>query len=244
MTNLLFPTDFSMNTSAPLAWARLFAFKTGATITLLHVYQPMLPDTTLPTATDPGLGMTASLELEDISRRHLTDLADQLHQEGLSVRADWRIGSVEDEIIQAAQDHSADLIVMGRSALNTFFDRLAGSSVTDVASAATCPVLVVPTPDDDATQAVLPVQVHTIGYAMQPKTNLSDVSIQTDSLVEAFGATLQVLTEDQLDHHTADLLVMELYPQGGFLDKLIHPNRTAALVEKSTVPVLVYHQPK
>jgi nucleotide-binding universal stress UspA family protein len=34
-----------------------------------------------------------------------------------------------------------------------------------------------------------------------------------------------------------------LYPQTGFLDKLFHPSYAAALITKSDVPVLVYHQP-
>lgn len=242
MTNLLFPTDFSTHSTAALDWVRLFAQKTGATITLLHVYQPMIPDSTLPTIGDPGLGVTASLEVEEISRRRLDELAAELRAENLSVLTDWRIGSVEDEILDAARTVSADLIVMGRSELNTFFDRLAGSAVTDVANEAVCPVLVVPTTETGG--AVRPAQVHTIAYAMQARTNRSDVSAQTDSLLEAFDAQLTILTEDQLTHITADLLVMELYPQAGFLDNLLHPNRTAALVQKADIPILIYHQPR
>ncbi|MFD2574215.1 universal stress protein [Spirosoma soli] len=242
MTNLLFPTDFSTNTNVALEWVRLFARKTGATITLLHVYQPIVQDSTLPTVGDPGLGVMASLEIEDISRQRLSELANQLQAEGFSVQTEWRIGSTEDEILDAAREYSADLIIMGRSDLSTFFDRLAGSAVTDVADGAVCPVLIVPTAPDG--EAVRPAQVRTIAYAMQARTTQNDVATQTDSLIEAFDAELSVLTDDKLDAVHADLIVMELYPQPGFLDKLLHPNRTTGLIEKSTVPVLVYHQPK
>ncbi|GAB3543491.1 universal stress protein [Spirosoma fluminis] len=241
MTNLLFPTDFSTNTNAALDWVRLFARKTGATITLLHVYQPMVPDSTLPTLGDPGMGITASREVEDISRRRLNELAATLQAEGLSVQTEWRAGGTENEILDAAKEYAADLIIMGRSDLSTFFDRLAGSAVSDVASDALCPVLIVPTSPEGG--AIRPAQVRTIAYAMQPRTTRSDVSAQTDSLVNAFDAELSVLTDDQIDNAHADLIVMELYPQPGFLDKLLHPNRTAALVEKSSVPVLIYHKP-
>lgn len=244
MTNLLFPTDFSSNNAAALGWAQLFARKTGATITLLHVFQPMIPDSTLPTIGDPGVGIAASQEVEIISRQRLTELAAELQQQGLSVQTDWRIGSPEDEILDVARDMSADLIVMGRSDLSSFFDRLTGSTVTGIAAEALCPVLIVPTHTDADTAAVGPAQVRTIAYAMQPRTTQSDVSAQTDSLVEAFDAELVVLTDDKLDNATADLIVMQLYPQSGFLDNLLHPNRTTALVEKSDVPILVYHTPK
>ncbi|GAB4050954.1 universal stress protein [Spirosoma litoris] len=242
MTNLLFPTDFSANTTAAQDWVRLFARKTGATITLLHVFQPMVPDSTLPTMGDPGLGLIASQEIEDISRERLGKLADQLRAEGLSVEVEWRIGFVDDGILDAARERSADLIVMGRSDLSTFFDRLAGSAVTDVADDAQCPVLIVPTTPDG--HAVRPAQVHTIAYAMQPETTQAKVTFQTESLVEAFDAQLLILTEDKLETAHADLIVMELQPASGFLDSLFHPNHLAKLIEKSEVPVLVYHEQK
>ena len=241
MTNLLFPTDFLTANTAALDWVRLFARKTGATITLVHVYRPMVADTTLPTFGDIGMGVAASQEVEEISRRQLDSLAATLQAERFSVQANWRIGSVEEEILAAATEFSADLIVMGRNELSTFFDRLAGSAISDVTEKAICPVLVVPTTGEG--HAVRPAQVRTIAYAMQAQTQQSDVSAQTDALVKTFDADLKILTEDQIDNPPVDLIVMQLYPQAGFLDNLLHPNHTAALVETSDVPVLVYHQP-
>jgi len=242
MTNLLFPTDFSNHTTAALDWVRLFANKTGATVTLLHVYQPMIPDSTLPTVGDPGLGIVASQEIEEISRQQINELATRLRAEGLSIEVEWRIGSVDDEILEVAKERSADLIVMGRSNLTTFFDRLAGSAVTDVAGEARCPVLIVPTTTEG--KSVRPAQVRTIAYAMQAQTTQAQVTFQTESLVDAFDAQLVVLTEDKLDNAQADLIVMELSPKAGFLDNLLHPNHTTALIEKSDIPVLVYHEKK
>ncbi|GAB3711410.1 hypothetical protein GCM10027592_48950 [Spirosoma flavus] len=242
MTNLLFPTDFSNSTDAALDWARLFAHKTGATITLLHVQQPIIPDTTLPTIADPGMGVIVAQEVEDISRQRLEILATTLRAEGLSVTTEWRLGAVEDEILDAALLFSADLIVMGRSDLSTFFARLAGSAVTDVADEARCPVLIIPMTEEG--KSIRPVQVHTIAYAMQSQTTQDVVTTQTESLVEAFDAELTVLTEDQLDNVHADLIVMQLYPKTGFLDEWLHPNHVSKLIEKSEVPVLVYHEKK
>ncbi|MBN8822089.1 MULTISPECIES: universal stress protein [unclassified Spirosoma] len=243
MTNLLFPTDFTANTRAAQDWVQLLAHKTGATVTLLHVYQPMIPDTTFPTVggiSEPGLGAVAAIELEDLSRQRLSELADQLRADGLSIKLDWRIGLVDDSILEAAREHSADLIVMGRSDLSTFFDRLAGSAVSDVADEARCPVLIVPTDPDGV--AIHPVQVRTIAYAMQSQTTRALVEYQTETLVKAFDAQLLIVTEDKLDTIQADLIVMQLYRQEGLLDKLLHPNPVGSLIEKSEVPVLVYHQ--
>ncbi len=46
---------------------------------------------------------------------------------------------------------------------------------------------------------------------------------QTDSLVDAFDARLEVLTEDKLNDAHADLIVMQLSPKAGFLDNLFTP---------------------
>ncbi|GAB3996021.1 hypothetical protein GCM10028807_37720 [Spirosoma daeguense] len=240
MTNLLFPTDFSDHTNAALDWVRLFAKKTGATITVVHIQQPVIPDTTLPNLGEPGLGTLAVQEIEEISRQQLEKLVTELQTDGLSVTTDWRIDSVEDGILDAAQEHSADLIVMGRSDLSTFFARLGGTAVTDVADGARCPVLIVPTSDEG--KAVRPAQVKTIAYAMQAQTTQDEVTTQTESLVKLFDAYLTVLTEEQLETVKADLIVMQMYPGGGFLDELFRPNHVAKLIEKSEVPVLVYHK--
>lgn len=241
MTNLLFPTDFSANNTVALDWVRLFARKTGATIILLHVYQPMIQDSTLPTIGDPGIGLVASQEIETISREQINQLAATLLAEGFSVDVEWRIGSVDDTILEVATERSADLILMGRSEVNTFFDRLAGSAVSDVADESICPVLIIPTAEG---HTMRPVEVHTIAYAMQPQTTQAEVTFQTESLVDAFDAKLVILTDDKLDDAHADLIVMQLAPKAGFLDNLLHPNHTTALVEKSDVPVLVYHDKK
>ena len=184
----------------------------------------------------------ASQGLEDIGRQQLNKLATQLQTEGLSVQVDWRVGSVEDSILEAAREYRSDLIVMGRSELSTFFDRLAGSAVTDVAGEANCPVLIVPVAAEG--EAVRPVQVRSIVYAMQPQTTQSLITFQTESLLKAFDAQLDVLTEDELDTIHADLVVMQLYPKAGFLDGLLHPNHVAQLVEKSNLPLLIYHEQK
>ena len=242
MTNLLFPTDFSINTAVALDWVRLFAHKTGATVTLLHVFRPMIPDTTLPTVGDAGMGVIASQEVEDISRRRLIELADELQGENISVQTDWRIGSVDDNILDAAREHSADLIVMGRSDLSTFFDRLAGSAVTDVADGAVCPVLIIPIPTEG--KAIRPTQVKIIAYAMQSQTTQALVTAQTESLLKTFDAELSVLTDDELDKPAADLIVMQFQPASGFLDNLLHPNHVNKLIQNAEVPLLVYHEQK
>jgi nucleotide-binding universal stress UspA family protein len=78
------------------------------------------------------------------------DIADRVARElkdsGVSARPDRRatvIGRVAGEILTAATDHGADLIVMGSRGLGEFSSLLVGSVTHKVLHAATCPVLVV-----------------------------------------------------------------------------------------------------
>lgn len=191
MKHILFPTDFSSSSSQALDWARFLTKRYEATLVLVHVYQPPLPDTTLPTIGDLGVGMAASYDVEHIGHEKLAELADQLRNEGLQIETDWRIGQVEDEILDAAKVFSADLIITGRHDINTFFDRLAGSAATDVALDAACPVLVVPAPHGDASPK--PVQMNEIVYATQLQFDEQNTLHQVVEIANAFGSKLHFL---------------------------------------------------
>ena len=197
MKTILFPTDFNTTTAA-LGWARLFASQPGASLLLLHVFQPAPPDTTLPTVGTLGLGSESSLHLDDFSRDQLLEMADQLRAEGLTVTTDWRIDSVENGILTAATDSDADLIITGRSELNNFFDRLVGSATTGIARHAHCPVLIVPAHTISGNNAEnqaynAPAQLRTIVFASSLQTDDVGVMRQVVELAHTFGATVQVL---------------------------------------------------
>ncbi|RIV21593.1 universal stress protein [Fibrisoma montanum] len=281
MQNILFPTDFTNATEPTLSWVRLFTRQFNAKLTVLHVYQPVVPDTTLPTIGDPGIGATASEELLRISQDNLSDLVAKLQADGLTVDAEWRVGAVEDEIIQVARDLNADLIITGRSDVTTFFDRLAGSAATDVAMQAPCPVLVVPTLAQEH-EVLRPAQVKTVVYTTQLEFEETRILKQVVELVKVFETPLHVLKVkadnqpdvyddaynlaqfqrifgtdqlqietvkargvtdgllDYLAHREVDLLVMTTRERG-FLDGLLQPSITERMLNRTSVPVLVYH---
>lgn len=191
MKTILFPTDFTNTSHHALSWAKFFAHQYDATLIVLHVYQLPMPDTTLPTMGDLGMGAIASVELEQIGRENLEKFVAQLRSDGFTADPDWRMGSVDDEIINSANDHHADLIVTGRSELTGFFDRLVGSAATDVARAATCPVLVVPTSDEETADRL--IHIKQVVYATQLEFDERAMMAQVLSLARTFGATLTLV---------------------------------------------------
>lgn len=194
MKTILLPTDFTTNTQLAADWAKLFARQYNAKLIVLHVYQPPLPDATIPTLGDIGTGMMANADLEQIGRENVEKVVDQLRREGFTADSDWRMGNVEDEIVNAANELDADLIVTGRSAMTGFFDRLVGSAATDIARAATCPVLVVPNLTDEQTPA--PVQVKHITYATVLEFDESEMMAQAQAVAQAFEADMHLVNVD------------------------------------------------
>ncbi|WP_128545481.1 universal stress protein [Larkinella soli] len=238
MRNIVFATDFTETSPYALDWARLFARQFGATLTLLHVYQPMVPDTTLPVLNDPGEGLTASQDIERLSQQRLEQLAAQLTAEGLVVQTDWRAGEVKDEIMKAIADHTAHLLIISRHQADTFFDRLAGDKATAVAHDAPCPVLLIPG-DEDAVRTA-PQQIRSINYVMQQATTQAEASRQTSDLADAFGLAIHFVTVEQFEPKAADLVIVTDYRPTG----LFTTNPADTVLRKAEGPVLVFHPVK
>jgi nucleotide-binding universal stress UspA family protein len=242
MKNFLLPLDFTDTTGHTLDWARLLTRTFNAKLTLVHVYEPVVADTTVPNLGDPGVGATAALDLEPLAAQRIAALVDQLAAEGLDVQGEMLIGHPEDGILEAAKRFISDLIITGRSDVSTFFDRLAGSAANDIARDAICPVLLVPAVDPTR-QVVKAPAIRTVAYVMQPKTTQDLVSKEAGPLATAFGAELKVLMPDAIDNLSGDVLVMHRYEQGA-LDGLFGADKAARFLTDTGVPVLVYHDAK
>jgi nucleotide-binding universal stress UspA family protein len=120
----------------------------------------------------------------------LQELAEKLEKEGFTTRIETRFGSIDDEIIEVADEIKPDLIVMGRSHIDTFFDWLAGSSAADVAMTAHCPVLVVPTLDHGKSHAV---SLETIAYATQLEFDENHILRPVIQLARSFQSHLRLV---------------------------------------------------
>ncbi len=252
MKSFLLPLDFTDTDQHLIAWARLLTRQFGAKLTLFHVHQPAMIDTTLPNVGSPGLDMTGAdmsalgagaevaRELDDLARQRLKTLVDELAAEGLDVQGELALGTdPEAEILTAAKTFQVDLIIIGHRENETFFDRLAGSAAPDVAAHATCPVLIIPMVDVHKGYTGAP-KIEKVVYVMQSHTTQDNVSKQAEPLATAFGAELKVLMPEKIDGLSGDILVMQRYEHGA-LDGLFGPAKADKFLTTSPVPVLIYH---
>jgi nucleotide-binding universal stress UspA family protein len=150
MKRILCPTDFSASAAAAERQAASLASALGAEVLLIHVASeaPLWREGMITTTFKQVFeGQRKWAEAELARRAHV--LTDQ----GLVARSVVKVGVAWSEIIRAAADEHADLIVMGtqgRSGLERF---LMGSVAERVLRVAPCPVLTVrPTPDDGGSE--------------------------------------------------------------------------------------------
>ncbi len=139
--HILAPLDFSSSSLDAVEYAIQLAHGLGATLTLMHVLEPVSYDL------DCGLGL---IEQEGRKRDHwnrqLTELKDLVTSSGLTADVEISGGIPSDAILASALRHRADLVVMGTHGRRGVSDWRFGSVADAVLRRATCPVLTVKTP--------------------------------------------------------------------------------------------------
>ena len=139
---ILVPLDFSAPSDAALEYARTVATRFGASLHLLHV------------ADDPYRALYSAEvyvpEVEGLRDEILTDatgrLKDRLQSSDireLGATAEAVIGTPPSSIVEYAESHDIDLIVMGTHGRGGMSHLLMGSVAERVVRTAPCPVLTV-----------------------------------------------------------------------------------------------------
>ncbi len=138
LKSILVPVDFSECAAKALQYALPFARQFGATILVAHVIQPYIP---IPEMTGVDVELIDA-QMHEAAKRELTTLCNSLPDD-ISYEQVLRVGNAQLEIVKAAKELAADLIIVsthGRSGLAHVF---LGSTAERVTRHAGCPVLVV-----------------------------------------------------------------------------------------------------
>ena len=140
--HVLVPVDFGPRSAKVVDFARAMGSSLHAAVHLVHVleqpfmtagpYEFHLPDT--PARRE---------RLYAQARAHLSLMAEDLRLNGLVATSEIRIGRASDEIVKAAVDYGADLIVIGRAERGGLQQLLAGGMAEQVSRRVECPVLTV-----------------------------------------------------------------------------------------------------
>ena len=142
---ILFATDFSEGSEAALQFASLLAAATNASLLIQHT------DDTTPGMVFGDVGYGYVPDVDDIARREY----DRLRQivpsvDGVDHEHIFTRGVAAEEILSTAKREHVDLIVIGTHGRSGVSRLLMGSVAEAVVRRATCPVLTVKQPIDDA----------------------------------------------------------------------------------------------
>ncbi|MCS6857564.1 MAG: universal stress protein [Deltaproteobacteria bacterium] len=132
--SILCPIDFSEASQRALGLACDLAQVFSAEVHVIHVYQ-------LSAYASPNSGLARDLESQ--VRRELEQFVGPAVQRGIPVRTGLRMGIPYVEIVEAAREIPADLIVMGTTGKTGLQHFLLGSVAERVVRSAEVPVLTV-----------------------------------------------------------------------------------------------------
>ena len=137
LKRILCPIDFDEHSGRALARAEDLALRHGAELRLLHVFpsrpEPVpMPRTGFPAEADRGGGS------------HLEALAEMIRERGVRCEAATLHGDPAFQILQAARDVEADLVVMATHGRKGVSRVVLGSVTEAVLHATPCPLLTIP----------------------------------------------------------------------------------------------------
>lgn len=145
MKKILVPVDGSEISLKAAAQAVELAKKFGSEVTFLSVVQLELPF--FETATIPQNFIQIQEELETAASRESEKLLDSLIKDyrdtGVTMDKKVLIGTVDEEIVDFAEQEEYDLILMGRRGFSPAKRFFVGSTTKKVLAAAPCSVMVV-----------------------------------------------------------------------------------------------------
>ncbi len=140
LQRILVPVDFSACSKKALQYAAAFAEQFKARLLVLHVVELYPIDYVFGVTTDTveskRLLQRAEAELARVRRQYP-------NRRRWSIQTSVRLGKPYQEIVKAAREHRAQLVIMGTHGYTGFLHFQLGSTAERVVRAAPCPVLVV-----------------------------------------------------------------------------------------------------
>ena len=139
LKRILVPLDFSRPSRRTLRFARDWASRFGSEVCLLHVVEAIAPIGAF--GAEPLAPLPPPEDFHKLARTELEALAAAEFPESVKVSVHLRDGVPYDEIVTAARELTADLIIIATHGHTGLARALLGSTAERVVRHAMCPVL-------------------------------------------------------------------------------------------------------
>lgn len=140
---ILVPVDFSQQSEKTLQYAVGFARQNRASLTLLHVVEPVIYPAEMGFAGAGGSLETMELNMQDTAKARLQEWVETHVPDDVPTRTHLRIGNPYLEITGVAKKIKADMIIISTHGYTGLMHVFLGSTAERVVRHATCPVLTV-----------------------------------------------------------------------------------------------------
>lgn len=140
---LLYATDFSKASARALDEAIKLAKENDAELLVLHVIEPVTAYVTGEDFGSAGLYMKLEETTKKEAESSMHKLMDKLQKSKVKAKSLLLKGTPHDQIVKAAKNRNADMIVIGTHGRTGLSKLFMGSVAGKVVSTATCPVLTV-----------------------------------------------------------------------------------------------------
>lgn len=185
---IILPVDFSTRSASTAAHARILARQYDATVVALHVMRPFQ-------LAAEGVDVPSAAVLDWYTQQKPlleSQLADfvKIYLPGCKVRTLFREGDPATEIIKAANDEKADLILLSTHGYGPFRRFLLGSVAGKVLNDSHIPVLTgahIEVPSDEAEH------IKTIVVAIEVDARAAKLIAAGNSMAKSFGAQLHIV---------------------------------------------------
>ena len=189
MKNILVPTDFSPNANKALDFAVQIARQAKAQINLIHACD--LIDTIF--KDNQTMYKEHNQTISDKANENLSLLKKSIEDtENLSVHIKLYKGTVTDSILQASEEHHADLIIMGTLGEAGLKEKIFGSITAGIIGKTNIPLMAVPLLSEWDTPKKILLMVNS--SEEQP-----DMAKSVFELAELFNATVHVAIFTDVD---------------------------------------------
>lgn len=203
MKTILFPTDFSKNANDALKYAIEVAVCFHADLILFNSYPIPVYMADMPVDT------VMNHAIKTDSENKLNALSNEIKNSNpdikISCASNW--GFASDEIVTAASDLCADLIIMGTKGASGLKKLLMGSNTASVISKAKCPVLAIP----EGIQFSLITKIAFASDCMEEEFNALE---KLNEWIEKFNSELTLIhIEDGILNHNFETTVVSRFKE-------------------------------
>ncbi len=232
---ILVPVDARIDDNGALARAFEFARRFDATIHLVHVVDIGGESRGIPEEDRS----TLEGSLESVGRKATERIAEQAHERGLETVQGLRQGLAHRSLVDYADEHEIDLIVMGTRARSGSDQVRLGSTTERVVLNAQAPVLAVPRPDDNELTDE-EITYDTIVIATDGSDTADRVTERALSVAAQYDATVEAMyVIDTTTYDLADVprSIVGLLKEGGnrAVEAIEHDGRERGVTVRTTV---------